>query len=126
MGYYTYYTMEARGIKGKEEFDAILDAMKDQHLLYDHDYNEYGIFTKVESDYDFHIAFFNSDDEAKWYDNSYDMMKFSRLFPDVTFRLSGDGEDRDDSWHKYFHNGEIEECRAKIIFPSPERIEWEE
>ena len=52
------------------------------------------------------------------------MMQISEMFPDVIFRLSGDGEEREDMWHEYFHNGKVEECRAKIIFPTPVEIEW--
>ena len=123
MGYYTYYSMQAHHIKTREEYEAIIQALKDNGL-YAFD-NNGGIFD--ESDYDdAGEAYFNAYDECKWYDHTYDMMKISKMFPEVTFCLSGDGEERDDMWREYFHNGEVEECHAQIIFPSPTRIEWEE
>ena len=31
--------------------------------------------------------------------------------------IGGVGEESDDSWHKYYHNGKmIKECRARIVF----------
>lgn len=124
MGYYTYFTMEARNIKNEEEYNSIIYAMKERELMQHN--GESGIFDEGKYYDDSHRAYFEAYDECKWYDHEYDMMKFSRLFPDVTFRLSGDGEEREDMWHKYFHNGEVEECRAEIKFPTPIYIEWDE
>jgi len=122
MGYYTWFSMKARHIKSKEEYEAIVEALKDNEL-YAYD-DKYGVF--CESDYSetFKEATFSVCDEYKWYDHTYDMMKISKLFPDVIFRLSGDGEEREDMWHEYFHNGQVEECRAEIKFPKPTEIEW--
>lgn len=54
---------------------------------------------------------------AKWYDCSIDMKEFSRAFPDVVFRLHGEGEESGDLWDEYFKNGMSQECRADIIYP---------
>ena len=119
MGYYTYYSMEARKIKDKNEFDAIIEEMTELEL-----YGDNGIFCESSYYEQDHEAFFRVCDDAKWYDHTYDMVKFSKVFPNVVFRLHGDGEDRDDMWNEYYHNGEVEECRAQIIYPEPCNIEW--
>ena len=124
MGYYTYFSMEARGIKNEEEYDSIVYALKERELFSDKDTS--GVFDEGKYYNDSHIAYFNAYEECKWYEHEYDMVKFSKLFPDVTFKLSGDGEERDDMWHEYFHNGESEECRAHITYDKPQFIEWEE
>lgn len=126
MGYYTYYTMEARGIKDEKEYNSIVHALKERELLEDRENDKYGIFDESKYYDDSHYAYFDSCESAKWYDCSYDMMKFSKLFPNVTFKLHGDGEERDDMWNEYFHNGKMEECRARIIYETPCEIEWDE
>lgn len=42
---------------------------------------------------------------AKWYDYNRDMEELSRKYPDITVRLNGDGEDSDDLWQTFWHNG---------------------
>lgn len=124
MGYYTYYSMEARNIKDEEQYNAIIEEMKKMELYAFDDHN--GVFDSSEYHETTHDADFDSYDEFKWYDNEYDMVKLSKLFPNVTFKLHGDGEERGDMWNKYFHNGESEECGSHIIYDKPCFIEWEE
>lgn len=126
MGYYTYYTMEARNIKDEKEYYSIVHALKECELFEDEENDKYGVFNESKYDSDFHTAYFDVYEECKWYDHTYDMTKFSKLFPNVTFKLHGDGEERDDMWNEYFHNGVTEECRAQIIYDTPCEIEWEE
>lgn len=124
MGYYTWFSMKAKHIKSKEEYEKIIETLKTNEI-YTHD-DVYGIFESSEYFEDCGEAIFSVCDEHKWYDHTYDMMKISKLFPDVIFRLSGEGEEKEDMWHEYFHNGKVEECRAKITFPQPIEIEWDE
>lgn len=44
-------------------------------------------------------------EEMKWYDHEEDILEISKQFPDITFCLHGEGEDRGDVWNKYFKNG---------------------
>lgn len=53
---------------------------------------------------------------AKWYDHEVDMKAFSSEYPEALFLLSGEGEDSDDIWKKYFKNGRVQVCKAKITF----------
>ena len=123
MGYYTYYSMVARNIKNKEQYDQIIAEMIKMELYTDT--NHSGVFNYGEFfEYD-HEAIFNAYEESKWYDHTYAMVKLSKLFPEVTFKLHGEGEEKEDLWDEYFHNGAAEECRAKIIYPTPVEIEWD-
>ena len=124
MGYYTYYSMEARNIKDRNQFESMIEELKHDHI-YDSEEN-YAVFCRSTYYDNSHNGYFEADDETKWYEHTYDMVKFSKKFPDVTFCLSGEGEERDDIWREYYHNGEAEECRAQIIFEKPQAIEWED
>lgn len=42
---------------------------------------------------------------AKWYDYEEDMERLSRAYPEITVRVNGDGEDSDDLWQDFWHNG---------------------
>jgi hypothetical protein len=55
-------------------------------------------------------------DEAKWYNHEKDMVRLSLKFPDVVFELRGEGEENDDMWYKYFKNGKMQSCYAKITY----------
>lgn len=45
--------------------------------------------------------------ECKWYEHEGDMSRLSMAFPDVTFFLSGEGEENLDIWEKDFKGGAI-------------------
>ena len=123
MGYYTYYSMAARNIKDKEQYDQIITEMVKMELYTDNIHC--GVFNYSEFfEYD-HEAVFNAYEESKWYDHTYDMVKLSKLFPEVTFKLHGEGEEKEDLWNEYFHNGTAEECRAEITYPDPVEIDWD-
>ena len=42
---------------------------------------------------------------AKWYSYDTDIRELSLRYPDITFRVNGDGEDSDDLWQDFWHNG---------------------
>ena len=56
----------------------------------------------------------------KWYNHKSDMAKLSARFPNLIFRLEGEGEEEDDRWHQYYRAGKMQECRAKITIKYPE------
>ncbi len=110
MGYYTRYDLDITG-----------------HNMTDFEFNEY--YSKVEEDLlktfeEMDIldhAFnkiFESCNEVKWYEHEEDMREVSKKFSPIMFILSGEGEDNLDSWRKYFLNGKMQECRAKIAYDS--------
>lgn len=55
-------------------------------------------------------------DSCKWYRHEIDMKAFSTLFPNLIFRLTGEGEDPGDIWKKYFKDGKVQVCHAKITY----------
>ena len=55
----------------------------------------------------------------KWYDHDDDLIALSKKFPDVTFVLYGEGEERDDNWITYYKNGDYEYCNGRIVYDRP-------
>lgn len=53
---------------------------------------------------------------AKWYDHDYDMLKLSKQFPELLFTLNGHGEEPEDMWYTYYHNGMLQYCPAIITY----------
>lgn len=59
--------------------------------------------------------------EMKWYDWEEDMSQLANEFPDVEFRLEGNGEDEGDWWVALFKGK-----REQIKYCSPPSDEWED
>lgn len=122
MGYYTYYSMEVLDInnKGYNSYKIakyMLDKQKESDRFYAFKY-ELEDFVKNEEakskiKYDLSLE---SDEVYKWYDNENDMLLLSKEFPDVLFKLHGEGENNEDIWNKYFMNGKMQYCPAKITY----------
>lgn len=52
----------------------------------------------------------------KWYEHDDDMKTLSLVFPDVTFQLTGYGEETGDIWRAYYRNGVIQHAETTISF----------
>lgn len=53
-------------------------------------------------------------DECKWYDWKENMQAMSKVFPDVLFKLHGEGEETGDIWDAYFLAGKVQVHKAEI------------
>ena len=115
MGYYTRYSLEVRGIKDVQEHATLRELV-----------DKFDCFQKDEFELYESKAYFYPDDEVKWYRHENDMLRLSQFFPDMTFCLEGIGEDNEDMWRKYFHNGIVDYCPAHISYPSPTKINWKD
>lgn len=70
------------------------------------------------SDYE---SWYDHDDEwklseVKWYDHKDHMKQLSKEYPDVTFILSGDGEEQGDVWREVWVNGSVKRQKAQLVF----------
>jgi|SRR5215217_1395397 len=57
------------------------------------------------------------EEECKWYDHEEDVLEISEKYPTVLIKLEGIGEEPPDMWHKYFKNGQMQTCKAEIVYP---------
>jgi hypothetical protein len=44
------------------------------------------------------------------------MREISRMFPEVTFVLYGEGDESNDIWYKYFKDGKMQHCPVILAF----------
>jgi hypothetical protein len=91
MGYYTKFNLE------------VINDHSDVHHLQISQASEYGCDDIFE-------------DDIKWYTHDEDMRSYSTKYPDLIFKLSGEGEEAGDMWVKYYKNGKMQRCHAKITF----------
>ena len=84
MGYYTTYSLTLE--EGpREQFQRMLEDI--DAMMGD---NEMSSFESI---------------NAKWYSYETDIKQLSLKYPDIIFRVNGDGEDSDDLWQDFWHNG---------------------
>jgi len=113
MGYYTYYDLSVVNEDkfSKEELIKAAKALANITDIIDE--------KDISEDYPFSWI---SDESMKWYDYDSDMTELSGLFPEMKFKLYGEGEERDDNWIAYYYNGEGTICQGHLYFDDPP--EW--
>jgi hypothetical protein len=99
MGYYTRFNLSV--VEGDLTIQDVLASVNEDNFTH--------LFWAVEEDGE-------SRDESKWYGHEEDMIRLSLLYPDVVFKLHGEGEENDDMYDKYFKNGKMQSCYAKITY----------
>jgi len=57
-----------------------------------------------------------NNERACWYEHEKDIATFSLKYPNHLFILTGQGEEDDDLWTKYFFNGRVQKEMAQILF----------
>lgn len=63
---------------------------------------------------------------VKWYNHDDDMLRVSKMFPDIILKLEGEGEESDDLWKAYYKNGKMRIVKAKIVFEDFDESKMEE
>ena len=117
MGYYTGYSLTVKGVDSLDKFLELQNTLDEKGLIgYVFDHGEYFDEPKMANFYEF--------DTQKWYAHPEDMTLISSLFPDMTFRLRGDGEEWDDRWEEYYKNGKSEHCEGRMVYDEPTTIVW--
>lgn len=64
------------------------------------------------------------EEPCKWYDHDDDMLEYSKLYPDVTFILDGDGEESGDIWRTWYKNGKSQEWALEVNQPDKPPLAW--
>lgn len=115
MGYYTNFHLE---VSSKTGGDVDPDTLQEVRDNFDEMFGYNGAFDEV-TDWSA---------EWKWYDWEIDMKKFSAAFPDLRFELEGLGEERENWWTAWFHDGNVHKSCAKITPPdiAPPEGFWED
>ena len=93
MGYYTMFEFQT----DKEE---LINKLREKYDCANYALDDYG----------------EPNNSTKWYDHESDIKEFSKDYPNEVFKLIGNGESNDDMWIKYFKNGKVQICKAKITF----------
>lgn len=122
MGYYTSHTMSAKGKTLTPELVEEINKWLEERRIIGYALDEGAWGTLPEPD--MMCAEWYCFGEVKWYEHPEDMEALSKAFPEITFLLHGDGEDKHDEWDEYWLNGECERCIAITIIESPKRIKW--
>ena len=56
------------------------------------------------------------EESIKWYDNTKDMIEYSKKHPQTLFKLMGKGEESGDLWVQYFLNGKSQMEKGIITY----------
>lgn len=101
MGYYTEYNLEIKtdAFRYNEALTKTVSKLRELDVI------DYALYENLESY-----------DTCKWYSHEDDMKKVSLEVKNVLFELKGIGEESGDMWVKYFKNGKMQRCDAKIVY----------
>lgn len=87
------------------------------------DHNQYALLTQfmatkpeTSEGYEWREVFNMTSDNIKWYSYRQDVLNLSVEYPDLVFKLHGDGEEPGDMWNHYFKNGLEQRCKVKIVY----------
>lgn len=118
MGYYTYYTVN--GYKNKEDMSYDVNGL-DKELDYQVANELNKLIYETDEELPDACGWNYLDDmfceSMKWYNCQQDMLEISRKFPTLWFKVEGIGEEYDDRWVMYVHNGKFKQVFAEIYYP---------
>lgn len=127
MGYATYYTLEVLDVDHKG-YDAMQIAKYIQEKQEEDEFYAFAseISDFIESGSHDEEFVFDCDEECKWDDHESEMIELSKTFPDIVFKLHGEGEENGDLWDQYFMNGRMQYCPAEIVYPPFDKTQLSE
>jgi hypothetical protein len=106
MGYRTYHSLTVYDNKL-----TYLDKETVEHeMLISKFVNKYDGLDEEESNFSIF------EQEEKWYDHEKNMKEYSLLYPDLIFKIHGDGEENEDFWDEYFKNGKCQFCPSYMFY----------
>lgn len=107
MGYYTKFWLTVE--QGEADFEQVYERLT-KIVVPDAPEGASPFYHEADSDQ------ISSDDTMKWYDHDEDCAELSKMFPNVTFCLYGEGEENSDSWKTYYKNGLCQISRGVITY----------
>lgn len=113
MGYETRYSLEVEQTKIMKEVCGV-DREGKPATIFVEEYIDKSFFERDIAELSGYQYVWS--DMCKWYDHEVDMRNYSKNFPEVIFKLEGEGEESGDLWVKYFKNGKMQVCKARIEF----------
>jgi len=109
MGYNTHYSLHLDLMIGSKKAELLDDEPLREVIKKLREENEEARFALAEDG--------GSEQAAKWYTHADELIPFSEKYPNVLFTLSGEGEENDDIWKKYFLNGKVQVAKAEVRIP---------
>ena len=58
-----------------------------------------------------------TNESCKWYDHEKELREFSTRYPDLIFKLHGEGEEAGDLWDEWYKDGKMQKGKAIITYP---------
>ena len=114
MGYRTYYTLSILDLDGQTELTEDVSNSIIKKLRMSCEDLEFAVCENG-----------SSNGDCKWYEHDRDMTELSKQFPNVIFQLDGNGEESEDIWTSWYHDGKIQGGHVKIIYPEFSPDKWE-
>lgn len=124
MGYYTRFDMSVYDVNYNAHDIAkfMLEKSKENEAYYAFEFDLERFFENWDEQCGVAcVLLLESNDGSKWYEHEEEMRDLSKEFPDVVFKLHGEGEDNEDIWDKYFMNGKMQSCPAQMTLPPFEK-----
>jgi hypothetical protein len=124
MGYYTYYRLNIHKDNrepAKKNWTKLADIKKNDPYgeeQWENDDDPIAVLRgfSEEAEYALDEDGNCSGEDTQWYDHEKDLIRLSEMFPDIIFRLRGNGQYPQDMWEKYYKNGKSQLCKARITF----------
>ena len=54
---------------------------------------------------------------SAWYEHGRDVLRPSNAFSEVLFVLRGEGEEKENTWKRYYLGGRMQEAPARVEYP---------